>query len=76
MTLGEVAIRALTVLLILAALGGFYLAAFNYWLSFGPPTPQPKDVYATRAWLALIAALGFSIGAVIVIWRRRRSKRA
>jgi hypothetical protein len=72
--LKELVLRALTLLLILAGLGGLYFAAFYYWLSFGPPTPEPKEFYKIRAWLALAVAVCFFLWAAIVIWRQRRGK--
>ena len=63
----------LALLLILGALAWLAIAAFHFWMSSGPPVPQPRDVFFTRAWIDLAVALVLAIaGAFALRYRRAR----
>ncbi|HYR34785.1 MAG TPA: hypothetical protein VEQ87_10880 [Burkholderiales bacterium] len=64
------ALLALAVLLILGALAALGVALFHFWMSSGPPIPQPKDVFFERAWIDLAASAMFAIGASAALWVR------
>ena len=49
MKLRELALLGLALLLTLGALAWLAIAAFHFWMSSGPPIPQPKEVFAARA---------------------------
>jgi hypothetical protein len=66
----RLAILGVAVLLILGALAWLAIAAFHFWMSSGPPIPQPKDVYATRALIDLAVAAGFAVAAAAALWFR------
>jgi hypothetical protein len=70
----RLALLALAVLLILAALAALGVAVFHFWMSSGPPIPQPRDVFSGRAWIDLAAAVMFTIGASAALWVRARRK--
>jgi len=53
----ELALLGLAALLFLGALAWLAIAAFHFWMSSGPPVPQPRDVFATRGWIDLGVAL-------------------
>jgi hypothetical protein len=65
------ALLGVAVLLILGALAWVAIAAFHFWMSSGPPIPQPKDVFAQRAWIDLVAAAIFALAAAATLWLRR-----
>jgi hypothetical protein len=65
---------ALAVLLALAALAALGVAVFHFWMSSGPPIPQPKNVFFERAWIDLAAAVIFTLGASAALWVRARRK--
>jgi hypothetical protein len=65
---------ALAVLLALAALAALGVAVFHFWMSSGPPIPQPKNVFFERAWIDLAAAVIFTLGASAALWLRARRK--
>jgi hypothetical protein len=60
------------ILLILGALAWLAIAAFHFWMSSGPPVPQPKDVFAERALIDLAVAAAFAIAAGAALWFRPR----
>ena len=62
---------ALAALLILGALAWLAVAAFHFWVSSGPPVPQPRDVFFTRAWIDLAVAIVLGIGAAFALRYRR-----
>ena len=62
---------ALAALLILGALAWLAIAAFHFWMSSGPPVPQPRDVFFTRAWIDLAVAIVLGIGAAFALRYRR-----
>jgi hypothetical protein len=66
----RVVLLAVAVLLILGALASLGVSAFHFWMSSGPPMPQPRDVFSQRAWIDLAAAAMFSIGATAALWVR------
>ena len=68
----RLALLLLAVLLILGALAWLAIAAFHFWMSSGPPIPQPRDVFATRAWIDLGVALALAVGAAAALWFRTR----
>ena len=61
----------LAVLLILGAAAWLGIAVFHFWMSSGPPVPQPRDVFFTRAWIDLGVALVLGIGAAFALRYRR-----
>ena len=61
----------LAALLILGAAAWLAIAAFHFWMSSGPPVPQPRDVFFTRAWIDLGVALALAIGAAFALRYRR-----
>ena len=61
----------LAALLILGAAAWLAIAAFHFWMSSGPPVPQPRDVFFTRAWIDLGVALVLAIGAAFALRYRR-----
>jgi len=61
----------LAVLLILGALAWLAIAVFHFWMSSGPPVPQPRDVFFTRAWIDLGVALVLGAGAAFALRYRR-----
>jgi len=61
----------LAALLILGALAWAAIAAFHFWVSSGPPVPQPRDVFFTRAWIDLAVAVVLAIGAAFALRYRR-----
>ena len=61
----------LAALLILGALAWVAIAAFHFWMSSGPPVPQPRDVFFTRAWIDLGVALVLGAGAAFALRYRR-----
>ena len=65
------ALIGLAALLILGALAWLAVAVFHFWMSSGPPVPQPRDVFFTRAWIDLGVALVLAIGAVFALRYRR-----
>ena len=62
---------ALAALLILGALAWLAIAAFHFWMSSGPPVPQPRDVFFTRAWIDLAVAIVLGIAAAFALRYRR-----
>jgi hypothetical protein len=66
------ALLALAILLILGTLAWLGIAAFHFWMSSGPPVPQPKDVFAERALIDLAVAAVFAIAAGAALWFRPR----
>ena len=75
MKLRELAILGIAVLLILGALAWLAIAAFHFWMSSGPPIPQPKEVFAERAWIDLAVAAVLAIAAAAALWFRARTRR-
>ena len=63
----------LAALLILGALAWVAIAAFHFWMSSGPPVPQPRDVFFTRAWIDLGVALVLGVAAAFALRYRRPS---
>ena len=63
----------LATLLILGALAWLAIAAFHFWMSSGPPVPQPRDVFFTRAWIDLGVALVLGVAAAFALRYRRPS---
>jgi len=61
----------LAALLILGALAWLAIAAFHFWMSSGPPLPQPRDVFFTRAWIDLGVAVVLGVGAAFALRYRR-----
>ncbi|KAF0245561.1 MAG: hypothetical protein FD180_1532 [Planctomycetota bacterium] len=64
---------ALLVLLIVATLWVADLTLFNWWLSWGPPSPNPQE-YARRANLYAVATLLLFVATValgVFNWKRR-----
>ena len=61
----------LAALLILGALAWLAIAALHFWMSSGPPVPQPRDVFFTRAWIDLGVAVVLGIGAAFALRYRR-----
>jgi len=61
----------LAVLLILGALAWLAIAVFHFWMSSGPPVPQPRDVFFTRAWIDLGVAVVLGIAAAFALRYRR-----
>jgi hypothetical protein len=70
----RLAMLALAMLLALAALAALGVAVFHFWMSSGPPIPQPKNVFFERAWIDLAAAVIFTLGASAALWLRARRK--
>jgi hypothetical protein len=69
----ELAFLGLAALLILGALAWLAIAVFHFWMSSGPPVPQPRDAFATRAWIDLAVALVLgSAGWAALRFRRLR----
>ena len=66
MKLREFVPLGLALLLILGALAWLAIAAFHFWMSSGPPIPQPRDVFAERALIDL--AVAFVILAGMLVW--------
>ena len=63
----------LAALLILGALAWVAIAAFHFWMSSGPPVPQPRDVFFTRAWIDLGVAVVLGVAAAFALRYRRQS---
>ena len=63
----------LAALLILGAAAWLAIAVFHFWMSSGPPVPQPRDAFLTRAWIDLGAAVVLGIAAGFAL-RYRRSR--
>ena len=61
----------LAALLIVGALAWLAIAVFHFWMSSGPPVPQPRDVFFTRAWIDLAVAIALGIGAAFALRYRR-----
>ena len=61
----------LAALLMLGALAWLAIAVFHFWMSSGPPVPQPRDVFFTRAWIDLAVALVLAIAAAFALRYRR-----
>jgi hypothetical protein len=74
MKLRELASLGIAVLLILGTLAWLAIAAFHFWMSSGPPIPQPRDAFLTRAWIDLAVAATFAIAAALAIWYRARRR--
>jgi len=68
----RVVLLVLALLLILGTLALLGVSALHFWMSSGPPIPQPKDVFFERAWIDLGAAVIFAIGAAIALRARRQ----
>ncbi len=66
-----VILLGLAALLILGALAWVAIAVFHFWMSSGPPVPQPRDVFFTRAWIDLGVALVLGIAAFFALRYRR-----
>jgi len=62
----------LTALLSLGALAWLAIAVFHFWMSSGPPVPQPRDVFFTRAWIDLAVAVVLGIGGAFALRYRRQ----
>jgi hypothetical protein len=69
----RLALLALAMLLTLGALAALGVAVFHFWMSSGPPIPQPKDVFFDRAWIDLATAVIFTL-ACAALWVRARRK--
>jgi len=67
-----VVLLSLAALLILGALAWLAIAAFHFWMSSGPPVPQPRDVFFRRAWIDLAVAVVLGIGAAFALRYRRQ----
>lgn len=67
----RLAILGVAILLALGALAWLAIAAFHFWMSSGPPVPQPRDVFATRGWIDLGVALVLAIAAAAAFWFRQ-----
>ena len=67
----ELAFLGLAALLFLGALAWLAIAAFHFWMSSGPPVPQPRDVFATRGWIDLGVALVLGLAAWAALRLRR-----
>ena len=65
----------LAALLILGALAWVAIAAFHFWMSSGPPIPQPRDVFAERALIDLGVAAVLAVAAGAAFWFRARVRR-
>jgi hypothetical protein len=68
----RLAILGVAILLILGALAWLAIAAFHFWMSSGPPIPQPRDAFATRALIDLAVAAALAIAAGATLWLRAR----
>lgn len=64
-------LAGLGVLLILGALAWLGIGVFHFWMSSGPPVPQPRDVFFTRAWIDLGVAAVLAVAAVFALRYRR-----
>ena len=64
-------LAGLAALLILGALAWLAIAVFHFWVSSGPPVPQPRDVFFTRAWIDLGVALVLGVAAAFALRYRR-----
>ena len=62
-----VMLLGLAALLILGARAWVAIAVFHFWMSSGPPVPQPRDVFFTRAWIDLGVALVLGIAAFFAL---------
>jgi hypothetical protein len=69
----ELALLCLAAPLILGALAWLGIAAFHFWMSSGPPVPQPRDVFATRGWIDLGVAVVLGIAAAFALRYRRHT---
>ncbi len=69
----ELAFLGLAALLILGAAAWVAIAVFHFWMSSGPPVPQPRDAFFTRAWIDLAVAVVLGIAAAFAL-RYRRSR--
>jgi len=67
----ELAVLGLAALLFLGALAWLAITAFHFWMSSGPPVPQPRDVFATRGWIDLGVALVLGLAAWAALRFRR-----
>jgi len=64
----------LGLILVLAILYSFNLAAFNFWAAGGPPTPNP-EVYRFRGIVFLSIAFLLTIFSVFLFfWSRKKKK--
>ena len=61
---------AAAVLLLICAGAWLGIAALHFWMSSGPPIPQPRDVFFERAWIDLGVAAIFAILAGAALWFR------
>jgi len=61
----------LAALLILGAAAWLAIAVFHFWMSSGPPVPQPRDVFFTRAWIDLGVAAVLGVAAAFALRYRR-----
>ena len=64
-------LAGLAALLILGALAWLAIAVFHFWMSSGPPVPQPRDVFFTRAWIDLGVAVVLGVAAAFALRYRR-----
>lgn len=71
----RLALLGLALLLVLGALAWLAIAAFHFWMSAGPPVPQPRDLFVTRAWIDLGVALVLAVAAAAALWLRARTRR-
>ena len=63
-------LAAAAVLLLVGAGAWIGIAALHFWMSSGPPIPQPRDVFFERAWIDLGVAAVFAILAGAALWFR------
>ena len=68
----RVVLLLLALILILGTLALLGVSALHFWMSSGPPIPQPRDVFFERAWIDLGAAVIFAIGAALALRARRQ----
>jgi hypothetical protein len=74
MKLRELASLGIAVVLIVGTLVWLAIAAFHFWMSSGPPIPQPRDAFATRALIDLAVAAVLALAAGATLWFRGRMR--